>query len=1293
MLLKDNNPWVGLASYKSQDAARFFGREKESRTLAELIQANYCTILYGQSGAGKTSLIQAGVCPILSSAHYLPIPIKLDHTGTVSYARQIMERVEEEIQGIGGEIEIPVDIPEEMDDQSRAWLFFHTATFWDGQNFRITPAFFVDQFEELFTLTSDPYSVQGFFNLIDRLLQMIPPENISEAFERKNIRLPYQEKPAFRLVLSLREDFLARLEDYSYSIPALRRNRIGLAPMNGQQALEVIMNPIPGLVDRDAALRILSKVTDKEVHDDPYFLEKMTVDSCILSLFCTEIYNQAAESGRDSITQDIIDQFGNDIIQTFYERNMDGISSASVRYLESHLLTTNGFRNMVALEDMVPEHVKMEELRKLEENRIIRIETMNGTQRVEFTHDVLCKVATNHRKASNAKSERRMAVRRTVFYWFEAFLNLALVAGFLYDDELDQMDILRDAGPAVLFFAVFLLAFLLRLEHHGNRFKSPILMAGVALFGWFPMVLYIGNDCDGTSMILGTCAYALSGTVYFFVELARQRRSRNIGFLKDSFFLTKDRPRWAAALAFLLASYVIVCLFAHRIAVGTLSALLLVAFIPLLLETVCLLLPEWTDMRTRWRFGLLAEAGILLMIASQYAHSRVWYYLALLALAVSTLAFAISLKRIRIGWRIFAGLAAFALFFYIAPDYILGYHQASLGSMARTPHGTIRADSFPNMMKVNDKEGRQGVYSPALKELVLPMVYDDIRTYPRVETQSIPSAFGKSADDIVDMTFFLKKDGTNEWKESRLSREYLYNRRFSGKMRSQMEVQYSRYMEKAESILKRLVPPDTSSISSRDTSDVSVDSNELESFSSWSIYYDYFNTDIHTFLASSTNPSVSSGQAAKALIYACAANATEEFLEDGGWRHDENNVRKTLMYTVYYLCTKKTLTSFVDAYNKYLVEEGGPYLSVIDTLLLHGDDFAMRAILSSPDLLERIHDDLYWNNKGWFDLLSLRTPEVKEFLSSFAENRDNKVSNAFYSIFTGDFAQAEAYSRQAIAEDNTIPIQATAVTNLIPALFFQGKIDECKEWLDQFAYVRTNMDYIVLDALYQDLREYCRFDVFHKDTPEYDRYLGLLQSYHEDIFPELECFVSWGFLDDYPTIAFYHKGEEVTHSIHYTLYDALFFDPEGTLVSCDAIMVYGFGQDPYVMLVQGGKKGFIDNKGRSVYPVRADHAWMFSEGRAFVEEGNRLHVIDTLGRPAFERYFVDPRDYASPDFIGIDFVYHDGLAPMIDENGKMGLIDTLGNWVVRPEYDYITNPDDEGKRRYVKDKDGEESTR
>jgi WD40 repeat protein len=54
-------PYVGLVPFRAEDADFFFGRDEERRIVAANLRASRLTILYGPSGVGKTSLLQAGV--------------------------------------------------------------------------------------------------------------------------------------------------------------------------------------------------------------------------------------------------------------------------------------------------------------------------------------------------------------------------------------------------------------------------------------------------------------------------------------------------------------------------------------------------------------------------------------------------------------------------------------------------------------------------------------------------------------------------------------------------------------------------------------------------------------------------------------------------------------------------------------------------------------------------------------------------------------------------------------------------------------------------------------------------------------------------------------------------------------------------------------------------------------------------------------------------------------------------------------------------------------------------------
>src|SRR5947207_4247866 len=73
------HPWIGLASFTEGDRTFFAGRGDEIENLLRLVRRDTLTLLYGVSGLGKTSLVQAGLFPALREEKIPPVPIRLDH--------------------------------------------------------------------------------------------------------------------------------------------------------------------------------------------------------------------------------------------------------------------------------------------------------------------------------------------------------------------------------------------------------------------------------------------------------------------------------------------------------------------------------------------------------------------------------------------------------------------------------------------------------------------------------------------------------------------------------------------------------------------------------------------------------------------------------------------------------------------------------------------------------------------------------------------------------------------------------------------------------------------------------------------------------------------------------------------------------------------------------------------------------------------------------------------------------------------------------------------------------------
>src|ERR1700683_4323530 len=90
----ERTPWLGLASFTEETRQYFFGREEEVAELARRVQRKLLTVLFGQSGLGKTSILRAGLVPRLRSQGYCPVYVRID------YARAAPEPAEQIKQAI-----------------------------------------------------------------------------------------------------------------------------------------------------------------------------------------------------------------------------------------------------------------------------------------------------------------------------------------------------------------------------------------------------------------------------------------------------------------------------------------------------------------------------------------------------------------------------------------------------------------------------------------------------------------------------------------------------------------------------------------------------------------------------------------------------------------------------------------------------------------------------------------------------------------------------------------------------------------------------------------------------------------------------------------------------------------------------------------------------------------------------------------------------------------------------------------------------------------------------------------
>jgi tetratricopeptide (TPR) repeat protein len=415
----ESNPWLGLASFTEETRAYFFGRDEEVAELARRVQRKLLTLLFGQSGLGKTSILRAGLVPRLRGHGYCPIYVRID------YARDAPEPAEQIKQAIlvnarrsGQWTQVGVAVAGES-----LWEFLHHRddVLRDESGATLIPLLIFDQFEEIFTLAqSDEFGRARAARFIAELADLVenrPPKEFEAKLEEDESAAERFDftRSDYRVLIALREDYLAPLEGLKKDIPSISQNRLRLAPMTGTQALAAVLQPGKKLVSEEVAAAIVRFVAGGAE------LANAVVEPSLLSLICRELNDARIAQGRGEISLDLLAGSHATILSNFYERALADQPSAVRRIIENDLLTESGFRENVAEERLVSRFTEAgaapNTLAVLVNRRLLRIEERLDIRRVELTHDVLCSVVKasrdkRHEREAREATERLLAEQR-----------------------------------------------------------------------------------------------------------------------------------------------------------------------------------------------------------------------------------------------------------------------------------------------------------------------------------------------------------------------------------------------------------------------------------------------------------------------------------------------------------------------------------------------------------------------------------------------------------------------------------------------------------------------------------------------------------------------------------------------------------------------------------------------------------------------------------------------------------------------------------------------------------------
>jgi Novel STAND NTPase 1/WD domain, G-beta repeat len=374
------NPYPGPRPFERGEQNLFFGRDREVADLLSLIIAHREVLLYAQSGAGKTSLLNAGVVPLLSQEEFEVLPV-------ARVRGLIPEGIEPKgIRNIyvfntlmGWEVD-KVDPRSMMSTSIPAFLRERGHP--TGEEGLPSPSVAIfDQFEELFGFYSERWAEREEFFL-----------QIAEALEAD---------PLLRVLFVIREDYLASLDPYADLLPEGLRTCYRLERLRRDAARMAVEGPLRGtgrafaegvvsaLVQELVGIRVESTAGEMVEAAGEY------VEPVQLQVVCQNLWLELPPE-TTLITANHLRTFGdvNEALKAFYERAIKrvaeetAVSEGDLRnWFDQQLITAAGTRGTVYRGRESTGGIPNAAVDAMENQHLIRAELRAGGRWYELTHD------------------------------------------------------------------------------------------------------------------------------------------------------------------------------------------------------------------------------------------------------------------------------------------------------------------------------------------------------------------------------------------------------------------------------------------------------------------------------------------------------------------------------------------------------------------------------------------------------------------------------------------------------------------------------------------------------------------------------------------------------------------------------------------------------------------------------------------------------------------------------------------------------------------------------------------
>jgi len=355
------SPYKLLSSFRIEDESIFCGRTNDTKDLCEKVFRSRLLVLHAKSGAGKTSLLNAGLSPYVIRRGHLPVYIHTYDKDPTWVIKQTL---------------IPATLglwPDGLHDLALHEFLALICTCLKRDNNIEELILVLDQFED-------------FFHYWPQLSERLPfIQALGECYNDQALPI--------RIIIALRKDYYSDLTEFEQVLPHLHifQNHYRPSAMTQEEAKEAIVKPLKKL---DSTVTYEPVLLDALLAD----LGRNEIELPLLQMICTRLY-ETRGNDKKRITMKTYEALGkiegvlttylNEVLAGLPEKEKVLVKNVLKEFVHSDMTKQTISYNTLIAQVETQENDLDRILAQLVNARLLYKDDIEGETRYELVHEYL----------------------------------------------------------------------------------------------------------------------------------------------------------------------------------------------------------------------------------------------------------------------------------------------------------------------------------------------------------------------------------------------------------------------------------------------------------------------------------------------------------------------------------------------------------------------------------------------------------------------------------------------------------------------------------------------------------------------------------------------------------------------------------------------------------------------------------------------------------------------------------------------------------------------------------------